>query len=251
MKIFKVTFVLCVMMSVATNTAWAKNSFRIVTDQWPPYVYLENDKVVGIDVEIALAVLKRIGIKGNINLLPWKRSLTLVKNLEADAILSAAITNDRKQFLNFPLEPISRGATVFFQRKPRNIIADGLDDLDGLKVGAMLGYKYCDELDRSPVLLSASRVASLDQSFNMLMSDRIDVVVESDAVGMYKIKEMGLLDKISIVNNSSYCSVGNFLAFAKKPGSKVLAENFSAELIKFKTTDEYKEILTKYGMEVN
>lgn len=251
MNFVKVTFVLCVMISVAINTAWAKNSFRIVTDQWPPYVYLENDKIVGIDVDIALAVLKRIGIKANINLLPWKRSLTLVKNLGADAILSAAITDDRKQFLYFPSEPISSGATVFFQRKPRNIITNGLDGLNGLKVGAMLGYKYCDELDRSPVLLGASRVASLDQIFNMLMSDRIDLVVESEAVGMYKIKEMGLLDEISIVNNSSNCSVGNFLAFAKNPGSKVLAEKFSAELIKFKMTDEYKEILAKYGMEVN
>jgi polar amino acid transport system substrate-binding protein len=251
MGFFKYTFVLCVMMSVAINTAWAKNSFRIVTDQWPPYVYLENDSIVGIDVDIALAVLKRIGIKGNINMLPWKRSLTSVKNLETDAILSAAITDNRKHFLYFPSEPVSKGATVFFQRKPRNIIADSLDDLNGLKVGAMLGYKYCDELDRSSVLLGASRVASLEQSFNMLMSDRIDLVVESDAVGMYKIKEMGLLDNISIVNNSSYCSVGNFLAFAKKPGNKELAEKFSAELIKFKATDEYREILAKYGMDLH
>jgi polar amino acid transport system substrate-binding protein len=246
---YRYKLVLLVVMSVAINTVLAESTFRIVTDPWPPYAYVENNKTVGLDVDVTLAVLKRMGIKGDIEMLPWKRSLLLVKNLEADAILSAAVTTDRKGYLYFPAEPVSRGLTVFFQRKPRNIITNHLDDLNGLKVGAMLGYKYCKELDKSPLLLGASRVASLEQSFNMLMSDRIDVLVEVDAVGIYKAKEMGMSDEISVVSGSRYCSVGNHLAFAKKPGNKILAEQFSKELVLFKATGEYREILAKYGME--
>lgn len=250
MKIFKYKSLLLVMMSIAINLTWADDPFKIVTDPWPPYVYLEEGKTVGIDVDIALAVLNKMGIKGKIEMLPWKRSLTSVKNQEADAILSAAVTDKRKIYLYFPAEPVSKSWTVFFQRKPRNIITNSLDDLKGFKVGAILGYKYCEELDNSPVLLGASRVVTLDQSFNMLMSDRIDVLVESEAAGMYKAKEMGISNKISVIKGSNYCSVGNYLAFSKKPGSKALAEKFSIELVIFKTTNEYKEILEKYGAEV-
>jgi polar amino acid transport system substrate-binding protein len=250
MGMFKFRLSLLVIMSVAINHIWAEDTFIIVTDPWPPYVYVEDNRTVGIDADIALAVLDKMGIKGRIEMQPWKRSLTSVKNLQADAILSAAVTTDRKEFLYFPAEPVSKGVTVFFQRKQRNITSKSLGDLKELKVGAMLGYKYCAELDESPLLLSASRVATLEQSFNMLMNDRIDVLVEVDAVGMYKAKEMGLSDEISMLKGPSYCSVGNHLAFAKKPGAKVLAKKFGIELIKFKTTDEYKNILKKYGMEV-
>lgn len=251
MRVFKYKLALLVMMSAAINSVWAEDSFRIVTDIWPPYTYIEDNKAVGIDVDIALAILNKMGIKGNIEILPWKRSLALVQNLNADAILSAAATHKRKEFLYFPAEPISWGAIVLFQRKPRNIVVSSLDDLNGLKVGAMLGYKYCDELDQSPSLLAASRVATLEQSFNMLMSDRIDVLVAVEAAGIYKAKEMDIADKISVVKGSKYCFVGSHLAFAKKPGNHLLAARFSKELVMFKATKEYQAILAKYATEAN
>lgn len=250
MGIFQYRLVRVVMLVVGIHGAWAEDSFRIVTDPWPPYAYMENNIAVGIDVDIALAVLSNIGIKGNVEMLPWKRCLTFVKNLDADAILSAAITHDRKNFLHFPSEPVSIGDTVFFKRKHRNIVSNSLADLRGFKVGAMLGYKYCDELDKSPLLLEASRVSSLEQSFNMLMNDRIDILVEVDAVGIYRAKEMGITDEISIISGSRYCSIGNHLAFAKKPGASLTALKFSKELVEFKKTNEYKKILNKYGMNV-
>ena len=242
---------LIAIMMLVINLAWSEGAFRIVTDPWPPYVYIENDKAVGIDVDIALAVLGNMGIESQIVMLPWKRSLALVKGLEADAILSAAITLERKEFLYFPAEPISIGNTVFFQRKQRGIRANNLADLYGLKLGAMLGYEYCKELDESPLLLAASRVSTLEQSFNMLMNDRIDLLIEVDAVGIYKAKEMGIDAEISVVAGSRYCASENYLALAKKPGHQALAVKFGEELIKFKGTGEYRKILKKYGMNIN
>ncbi|MFT6141641.1 MAG: polar amino acid transport system substrate-binding protein [Psychromonas sp.] len=248
MGLFKHKLLLILFCFIANNSYSANDSFRIVTDPWPPYAYIDDGKAVGIDVDIALAVLGNMGIKGVVEMLPWKRSLALVKSLGADAILSAAVTRPRKQFLYFPTEPISTGDTVFFKRKERDIVANLLVDLYGLKVGAMLGYKYCEELDNSPLLLKASRVASLEQSFNMLLNDHVDILVSVDAVGFYKAKEMGIAADVSVVSNSRYCSVGNHLAFAKKPDRENMATRFSEALIQFKKTSEYQEILSKYGM---
>ena len=248
MGLFKHTLMLILLCFTANNSYSANDYFRIVTDPWPPYAYIDDGKAVGIDVDIALAVLGNMGIKGVVEMLPWKRSLALVKSLDADAILSAAVTRPRKQFLYFPTEPISTGDTVFFKRKERDIVANFLADLDGLKVVAMLGYKYCEELDNSPLLLKASRVASLEQSFNMLLNDHVDILVSVDAVGFYKAKEMGIAADVSVVSNSRYCSVGNHLAFAKKPDREHMAATFSEALITFKKTSEYQNILNKYGM---
>lgn len=231
------------------NASWADKTLKIVTDPWPPYAYLEQGKAVGIDVDTALAVLNRMGYIANIEMLPWKRCLALVKNLQADAILSASVTEERKSFLYFPEEPISRGDTVFFKRKNDDIDVRQLADLQGLRVGAMLGYKYCQELDESPYFARASRVPNLEQNFNMLINDRIDLVVEVDTVGMYKAKEMGVIDDISLIDNARYCTSKNHLAFSTKLEYELLASKFSEELIKFKATQEYRNILIKYGLD--
>ena len=235
----------------AINVSWADNTFNIVTDPWPPYAFIEQGKAVGVDVDTALAVLDTMGIVGTVTMLPWKRSLAMVKNLTADAILSAAITAKRKQFLYFPNAPLSKGDTVFFQRKTDDIVASSLAELERFKVGAMLGYQYCKELNQSALLLKASRVATLEQNFNMLMTDRIDLVVEVEAVGMFKAKTMGIANKVTVVSGSHYCASENYLAFAKKPGHDRLARVFSAELIKFKKTDEYQKILARYRVHID
>ncbi|CCK77384.1 Conserved hypothetical protein [Oleispira antarctica RB-8] len=250
MGILKVSLLLAFIMA-AINVSWADESFKIVTDPWPPYAYIDDDKIVGIDVDIALAVLEKMGIKGSIEMMPWKRSLASVKSLEADAILSAALTDDRKEFLFFPVEPISKGNTVSFQRKSSNTVFKILADLEKLRVGAMLGYKYCNELDNTSLLLTASRVSTLEQNFNKLVNDRIDLVVTVDVVGLYKAKKMGIFNEVSILKGTYYCIVENHLAFAKKIGRDQLAIQFSEELSKFKQTGEYQEILNKYSMGVD
>lgn len=249
MKLVKDRCLQLIVLCIFCSTSWADKTLRIVTDPWPPYAYLEEGKAVGIDVDTALAVLNRMGYIGRIEMLPWKRCLALVKNLQADAILSAAVTNERKAFLYFPEEPVSKGDTVFFKRKGEDIAISRLADLEGLRVGAMLGYKYCEELDESPYFASASRVANLEQSFNMLINERIDLVVEVDAAGIYKAKEMNIYDDVSLISSARYCTSRNHLAFAMKSEYEKLASEFSKELIKFKATQDYRNILTKYGLD--
>ncbi|KZY41700.1 MULTISPECIES: ABC transporter substrate-binding protein [unclassified Oleiphilus] len=171
----------------------------------------------------------------------------LVKNKKADAILAASITEERKEFLHFPSEPVSKGVTVFFKKATNSISSIDLNNPKNLRVGAILGYKYCDELHNSHLLENASRVPTLEQSLNMLLLGRIDLAIGVELVGFHKAREMGILDQLTIVGSKRYCPGGNYLAFAKKPGLEELSLRFSEELTKFKTTDEYKQILAKYG----
>jgi polar amino acid transport system substrate-binding protein len=240
---------LVLMLVVASiNVTYADDSFVIVTDPWPPYVYMDNGKVIGLDVEIALSVLSELGIESRIEMMPWKRSLLHVKTRKADAILSAASTAYRRSFLHFPIEPLSSASTVFFMRNNDEINFQNLKDLEGFKVAAMLGYKYCSELDDTNLLLSASRVSSLEQSFNMLTNRHVDLVVGVDLVGLYKAHEMGISDTTKILKGSRFCTVDNHLAFAKKPGYELIAKRFGEALVRFKQTIAYENILIKYGM---
>ena len=247
MKLLLNQFLFLIIVLSSIKSVWANEALDIVTDLWPPYAYENNNKVVGTDVDVALAVFQKLGVTAKIRLLPWKRCLGLVKNQGADAILAASITEERKEFLYFPSEPISEGVTVFFKKTQNPISSIGLNNNRNLSVGAILGYEYCDELDNSRLLDNASRVLTLEQSFNMLLLGRIDLAVGAELVGFHKAQEMGISDQLTIVGSERYCAGGNYLAFAKKSGYEELALRFSEELTKFKTTDEYKQILGKYG----
>ncbi len=243
----KVLWGLWLCVAVGVQSAWSQQTLDIVTDTWAPYAYEQSGQVLGTDTEIALAVLKRLGVEAQIRLLPWRRCLAMMRAQEADAILAVSITEPRKAFMHFPLEPVSTGVTVFFRKAQGNISTVDLANPQALRAGAMMGYKYCDDIDNSPLMKQASRVSSLEQNFNKLLRGRLELVVEVESVGFYTLQQMQLSDRIDIVPDARYCEGGNYLAFAKKPGYEMLAQRFSEALRQFKGTNEYQAILKKYG----
>lgn len=228
-------------------TTLAKEPLIIVSDPWPPYTIEKEGVISGTDVEIIKAVFSQLEIPITIQMMPWARCLALVKNKQADAILDASISTERETFLHFPSEPVSHGTTVFFVHKDRTFPYLNLTSLHDLKAGAILGYNYCPEIDDAPFMKRAERVTKLDQIFNMLLLKRIDFVIEVDAVGYFVAKEMSISDQIATIPGANFCHGGNYLAFAKKSGHEALASRFSQALHNFKETENYRQILRKYG----
>ena len=229
---------------------WAEDPLLIVTAPWPPYAIDSDRNISGIDVEITQAVFQELGMSVNIRMYPWKRCLLMIENQNADAILDVSITPERQEYMYFPKEPISEGTTVFFIKADSTIPFTNLEDLNTLRVGTVLGYSYCDDIDQLPFMVRSERVSSLEQNFKKLMAGRLDVVVEVDAVGYYVANQMGISAHIDIIPQALYCQGGNYLAFSHKQDYDQLAIQFSQALEKFKTTDEYKNILKAYGRDV-
>ncbi len=226
----------------------AKEPLIIVTDPWPPFSINENQNLKGTDVEIIEAIFAELKIPITIKIYPWKRCVAMVETQKADAILDISITQERKVFLSFPNEPVSNGVTVFFTKREKQIPFSTLQDLNGLRAGALLGYSYCADLDKTPFMRNASRVRALEQNFRKLLADRIDILVAVDAVGFSTAQKMGISDQIKIIPNAHYCRGGNYLAFAKKTGHDLLADKFGKALRIFKTTKSHLQILQKYGI---
>lgn len=239
----------CILLCcLAVDVVQAGSSLRVITDAWPPNAYEEGGEVVGSDVDVVRAVFAQLGLTANIEILPWKRCITTMENKQADAILAISHTEERTAFLHYPSEPVSYGQTVFFSKSDSAIDEIDLNNKSQLKVGAILGYKYCQELDHSPLIQEASRVSTLEQNFRKLMLGRIDLLVEVDAVGLFTSKELGLEGQIEIVPNARYCQGGNFLAFSKQARLASVNAQFDAALQAFKKSARYQEIMQRYGL---
>ncbi len=221
------------------------SSLIVVSDPYEPFVFPPNASLRGLDYEVTQEVFQQLNIPIEIKFYPWKRCLRMVKNKKADAILDLAATEERKKFLFFPEELLSDSSLIIFYHKDRPPLVNSLGDLKEFRIGAQLGYEYPKRL--SNVLVKRQDVASMEQNFKKLMSNRIDLTIENRVVGLYRSISLGMQDHIKTMPFPVMFSSKNYLGFAKKEGYDRLAEQFSQALIKFKQTQSYHYILVKYG----
>lgn len=246
--VFRCFFWLVVLLTIQT-TCLASDSkpLKIVTDSWPPFAIEESSHSAGMDFEIVQAVMEKLGLPFHLQFYPWNRAVEMVRHQKVDAILSISRTPERQTFLHFPEEPVSTAETVFFIDKKRLETFPDFSALHGKRVGAMLGYHYCEELDSLPLIQNAYRSSDLAQNFNLLMAGRLDAVVEAEAVGNYMINTLGLSEQVVMVPRARFCRGGNYLAFSRLLGNERLAQSFAEALAAFKQTEAYQEILQRYG----
>jgi len=69
---------------------------RVVTEDYPPYSYLEAGRVTGYSTAVVRAVLAEAGLEAEIQLIPWARAYDLALHDEQVLIYSIARTPARE-----------------------------------------------------------------------------------------------------------------------------------------------------------
>jgi ABC-type amino acid transport/signal transduction systems, periplasmic component/domain len=221
---------------------------QLATESWPPYVYECGDKACGMDVELATRVLAKLGYQVQIHFVPWPRAQVQLKAGEVDAILdiSKGKSNERASFLLFPKEELSTTSNSLFYRKSEPFVFSGLSSLRGKRVAVVRGYNY------SANFMSAtyfSREPGINHEMNMkkLVRGRVDLALMDTAVGLYLIRTLHLDEQIGM-DATRFASGQLYLAFAIRPELEELMANFERELIAYKKTAEYQQLLVRYGL---
>lgn len=230
---------------VPGNIYPAERTLTVITYPFEPYIFPSESDLKGIDYEITEAVFKNLNIPIKIEYYPWKRCLVMMMNKEADAIIDLLMTEERKRYLFFPEEPISINSLVVFHHKGNHLNIKSLQDLKHYVIGTQLGWEYPTELDT--VLVNREEVRSMEQNFRKLVTDRVDIMVENNIVGLYTAKITGLSGQVEVLELPKQFISQYYVGFAKKGGYASLARKFSDALKEFKKTKEYSDIMKKYG----
>lgn|GEM_PF-1698768 len=217
----------------------------MVSEPWPPFV-IDDIERPGIDVEVMLAVFSKMQVDVEFRLYPWKRAINLTKNGEADAILDIFETQERRDWLWFPETPISVNQSALFCKycDPTIIVSEKQMQQHALIVN--LGYEYTLYTNNDKII--KYQVTDFEQGFQMLDQGRADYYLINRTVGLYTIKKMGLTDirpLYMVIDDPS----PSFLAFAKKKAIRPLLEEFDNQLKLFKASEDYRNILRKYGVD--
>ena len=99
----------------------------------PPMVYLENDKPVGIVVDLAEALKERMTRPVRFKYMHWTQAQQLVLEGKADALLQINPTEERKKKYDFSDSLLESEFSIFISFDREGVY--DITDLRGLKVG--------------------------------------------------------------------------------------------------------------------
>lgn len=162
-----------------------------VDTTYPPMEYVEGDKTVGYDVDLANELAKKLGVKAEFVTVDWNGIMSGLLAKRYDVIMSSMnITEKRKQEANFV--EYARMSQVFVSLKGGTVKAE--KDLSGKTVLVQDGttsHDYAKEVKEQRVkdLKEIISYGGATEAFQALKNKKGDVIVIDEPVGLYYVKK--------------------------------------------------------------
>ncbi len=209
-----------------------------------PYNYMDsNNQLTGFDVDIAMEVSKRLGLKGEAVQTPWGSILQGLKANKYDSIIGGmSITEERAKQVDFSEPYLTMKAVMFVNEKNSKNISSK-EDLNGKVVGVVTASTYKDlavELV-GPTGQVKEYESDLFAMQELKQEGRLDVVITDFGVGMEAVK-VGKLPAKTVGEPLFLDQCG----IPVQKGNKELLDAINKALLDMKADGTYKEISMKY-----
>ncbi len=209
----------------------------IAGTEWCPYNCVDENRP-GIISEYVELIVKRIGMKANIELLPWSRAITDVKDGKFDVLMSSGESDSiglikSKKLLDYQM--------CFFSLNTSNWNYNGEESLNLIEIGTIKDYAYGEPLDnyitkkRSNIWIMSGQEPH-KRLGEMLDQSRIDAFIADKILTKYltgnKYKSAGCLTSSPL-----------YLAFNKNVDQEIINKiNFEIS----NSREALKQLLIKY-----
>lgn len=219
-------------------------TFRILTEEFPPYNYLHNDKISGISTEITREILKRVKHPDNIQILPWSDAYNLAQQEEDIILFSTTRTPAREKLFKW-VGPLVPNNLVLFARKDAKVQIKQL--ADAKKVSKLGVYKD----DFGELLLKQKGFTNLDSlidnrsNVQRLANGEIDLWIANELTGKHMIQDVGLSHQLVKVFEVQKDYM--YLAFSHSTPDTIV-EQWQNTLDEIKADGTYAQIFSNWIM---
>lgn len=231
----------------------AAEEFHFVTLSFPPLEFEEPDKkVTGAAVEVVREVMKSISHSVTIELLPWPRALSAVKDGNADAIFTAYRTPEREKFLEYSHEVlVPQVVSLYIKKGSGRTFTGDFQELAPYVIGILSTISYGRGFDaaREKYKLKTDRVDNLELNFKKLVAGRLDYVISNRYSAQYVINALGIEKDVQELTVPVEVTP-SFVGFAKTPRATKLIEAFDAGLRELKRNGRYDAIMERFDVRV-
>ena len=246
MFIKKAVIIFLIVLSAVTVSA---KTLTISTDNWVPYENIGDKDAPGFSTEVVRYVLKTMNTEASIREFPWARALENVYKGKTDALFSAFFDYERSQNCYFPNEPLTVAKYVLFiqSQDAEKLKFDSYDDLKSKRIGLLRGASYPDEFKKFVKSnCKYEEITDDKQNFLKLTAGRLDYIVAEHGNGIFLIKELELVGKVTPLLSKPVREDNIYIIFSKRTVSPEYVKRFSEALKEFKSTGKYVEIYRKY-----
>jgi len=137
-KLIYAVLLLCCISTMPNAIGAVPSTIDIVTEEFPPYNFTKDGKITGYSTEVVQAVLKEIGINGNIAMQPWARALDSAQGAENVLIYSISRSEQREKLFKW-VGQINESKNRFYALKGSPIKIGTLEEAMRYKTGTVNG----------------------------------------------------------------------------------------------------------------
>lgn len=211
---------------------------------YPPFEFKKNGEVVGIDVDIARAIVSDLGYRLVVQDMDFSTLIPALQSGRVDFVMSGmTITEERKKNIDFSdFYYFASFALLINQTTPFTQESD----LQGKRLGVQLGStmeKYAREKAK---VLPGIEIVSLGKNITLvqeLKAGRIDGMIVEDVQAQEFVQANSFLKQFRLVSSEE----GYAAAFSKHSKSALpLKEKFNSVLQKLKASGEIERIKKKW-----
>lgn len=226
----------------------------IVADEWPPFNCTPDTAEEGYMVEVARAVFEPRGCRVAYKVLPWKRALHEARQGRVNGVIGASKT-DADGFV-FPDEELARNFLSFYVKKGNSWRFTGPNSLNAVTLGVAAGYdyrswlnRYIDENSDNPDKIEIQHGQwPMQGNLKMLLTGRIDALVDNESSIRYVAGQMGVLDRIVPAGHGAEPSCC-YIAFSPaSPDAETYARMLSEGIVQLRKDGRLDRILARYGL---
>ena len=232
--------IIAMLMLILSTLSFAAKKLYVGTNaEFKPYEYLENNKMVGFDIEFMELLGKKLGYEIKWQNMSFDGLLPALQMKKIDAVIAGmSATPEREKAVSFSIPYIffESGHDVIVNSKST---FKNKNDLKGKTIGVQLGTiqeQFAKENGSNPRLYNSFTEAFLD-----LQNQKIDGVIIASTSATEYLKTIKGIKKIDTIKDKSPKAA---IAFRKSDAK--LAKEFSNAILELKTSDEYAKLIKKY-----
>jgi len=194
---------------------------KIYTEDSPPANYLKNGKPAGMSVEIVREILKRLGKKVNIEIVPWARGYSIALTRPNVALFSTTRLPQREKLFKW-VGPLYTQMWGFYAKKGSGLQIDSLEEAKKVtSIGTYLNdakEQFLKKRGFANLITTNKNISNIKH----LMKGDIDLWVSSDLNMPYLAGQAGVSpEQLEVVY--AFRSVENYIAFSNKTPDAVVA----------------------------
>ena len=222
--------------------------YTLVTDYWPPFrIPGQRETMTGIDIDLVARIEARLGIKIQIQRVPWIRALAMMREGKADFMSGLARTAERETFIHYAEPPYTQIRPVFYKlaSSPKEI--SRYEDLAGHRIGFTRGSAYFEPFD-SDASLDKHSATDETQLLKMLVGQRFDFIIGSDLQADYEIGIRGYKNRIVKADYRPEKSVPLYIGVSRKSAFLPRVEELNRAITELLANGTVTDLLGRYGV---